>query len=217
MTDTVLSDTHVLVVGGTGTIGEAIAGNVASAGARVTLTSRSAETAQAAAANYDDAHDVTGVAYDATDHDGVQRLVDAGPYDHAVIAEADLCFDGLSDISREDLHALVETKLLGTMWTARHLRPHLDAKGSLVLISGMLSRRPTQAAPLAAVNGAIESLGRALAHEWAPLRVNVISPGGIGTTGLGDHAGAPGDVGRLVTAVLANRWINGTVLDIHGG
>ncbi len=87
----------------------------------------------------------------------------------------------------------------------------------MLLLSGMLSRRPVQAAPLAAVNGAIESLGRALAHEYAPLRVNVVSPGAVGASGLGDHEGAPGDVARLVTSVLTNRWVNGTVLDIHGG
>ena len=39
----------------------------------------------------------------------------------------------------------------------------------------------------------------------------------MGSTGAGSHAGGPGDVAALVTATLANRWINGTVLDIHGG
>ncbi|MEE8603082.1 SDR family NAD(P)-dependent oxidoreductase [Euzebya tangerina] len=215
MTDAVLANAHVLVVGGTGVIGKAVAGHTASAGARVTLTSRSADDASSAAGEFEG--DVSGVAYDATDHATVSNLTDGGPFDHVVITAAALSFDSLTDIDSGVLDDLVASKLLGTMWTARHLRSHVDDKGSMLFVSGMLSRRPTQAAPLAAVNGAIESLGKALAHEYAPLRVNVVSPGGIGTEGLGGHTGAPGDVAALVTATLANPWINGTVLDIHGG
>ncbi len=64
-----------------------------------------------------------------------------------------------------------------------------------------------QAVPLAAVNGAIESLGKGLAREFAPLRVNVVSPGGIGTARYGEHDGRPDDVAALVIATLANPWI----------
>lgn len=215
MTATLLADTHVLVIGGTGTIGGAIAGHAASAGARVTLTSRNGDAATAAAAAYDG--DVTGVAFDVTDHGTVAGLLEHGPFDHAVITAADNSFKGLSEITAEELDGIIATKLTGIMWTARHLRSHMDDRGSMVFISGMLSRRPTSAAPLAAINAAVETLAIGLAHEWSPLRVNCISPGALGSTGAGGHAGAPGDVAALVTATLANRWINGTVLDIHGG
>lgn len=216
MTDFVLDAQHVLVVGGTGTLGGAIAGHAASAGARVTLTSRDAAEATAAAEAIV-IGEARGVAFDVTDHGSVAAVVDTGPYDHVVVASADLSFASLTDISGDDLQALVDTKLLGTMWTVRHLRPHISPRGSVLLLSGMLSRTPGGAAPLSAVNGAIESLGRALAQEYAPVRVNVISPGGVGTSGAGGHAGAPGDVAALATSVLANRWVNGAVLDIHGG
>ena len=215
MTDAVLAGAHVLVVGGTGKIGGAIAGHAVSAGARVTITSRSAEGAAQAAANYDG--DVTGIGFDVTDHETVDALLAAGPFDHAVITAADNAFKGLSDITAEELDAIIAVKLKGIMWTARHLRPRMDEKGSMLFISGMLSRRPAGAAPLAAINAAVETLAPALAQEWAPLRVNVVSPEAMGSTGAGSHAGGPGDVAALVTATLANRWINGTVLDIHGG
>lgn len=214
MTHETLRDAHVLVVGGTGTLGQAIVAAAASTGARVTLTSRSAETAAQTAEAHDG--DLTGVAYDATDHGTVANLVGAGPYDHVVVTAADLSFDSLTDISSGDLDDLVSSKLLGTMWTAKHLRDHIADDGSLLLISGMLSRNPVQAAPLAAVNGAIESLGRGLAHEWSPLRVNVISPGGVGAAMVGAHEGRPEDVAALALATMANPWINATVLDIHG-
>jgi len=215
MTDAVLSDTHVLVIGGTGRMGRAITGHAVSAGARVTLTSRNAESAAAAANEYDGP--VDGIAFDVTDHATVPALQAAGPFDHAVITAADNSFKGLSEITAEELDGIIATKLTGIMWTARHLRPLLDDRGSLLFISGMLSRRPSTAAPLAAVNAAVETLAVGLAHEWSPLRVNCISPGALGDEGAGGHAGSPGDVAALVTATFANRWINGTVLDIHGG
>lgn len=215
MTDSVLADAHVLVVGGTGTLGGAIAGHALSAGARVTITSRSAESAERAAAAYEG--DVTGVGFDVTDHDTVDALLAAGPFDHAVVTAAVNAFKGLSEITADELDTMIAVKLKGVMWTARHLRPRMDEKGSMTFVSGMMSRQPGGAAPVSAVSAAVEALAPALAQEWAPLRVNVISPGGIGSTGAGSHAGAPGDVAALVTATMANRWINGTVLDIHGG
>ena len=47
-------------------------------------------------------------------------------------------------------------------------------------MSGAFSQRPLKGAPAyGACNGAIESLGKALAVELAPIRVNVVSPGTI--------------------------------------
>lgn len=209
-----LHDQHVLVIGGTGRIGGAVVDLARQAGARVTLTSRRVEAAHQAAAGRDG---VTGIAFDVTDHDTVPALHAAGPFDHAVITAADNSFDGLSEISAEDLDGIIATKLTGVMWTARHLRPLLREDGSLAVISGMLSRRPGGAAPLTAINAAVEALAPALAQEWAPLRVNVVSPEALGSSGAGGHEGTAGDVAALLCSVMANPWINGTVLDIHGG
>ena len=49
-----------------------------------------------------------------------------------------------------------------------------------MLMSGAFSQRPLKGgAAYGACNGAIESLGKALAVELAPIRVNVVSPGTI--------------------------------------
>jgi NAD(P)-dependent dehydrogenase (short-subunit alcohol dehydrogenase family) len=212
---------HVLVVGGTGRMGRAVAARALAAGARVTVTSRSAGTAQAAAAELAEAAGpdarAAGVAYDATDHASVPGLLAAGPFDHAVITAAENDFSGLSDIAPDALDRLIDSKLRGTMWTARHLRPQMAERGCIVLFSGMLSRRPTGSAPVAAVSAAVEALGIALAHEWAPLRVVVVSPGALGTSGIGGHEGTADDVAAVVLAALSNPWVNATVLDVHGG
>jgi NAD(P)-dependent dehydrogenase (short-subunit alcohol dehydrogenase family) len=108
-----------------------------------------------------------------------------------------------------------------------------------MLFSGAYSRRPASGMSiLAAVNGAIEALGRALALELAPVRVNVVSPGLI--QGTSAYAGMPeaarnamyahaashlpagmvGDADSVAgpaLALLASPYATGTVLDIDGG
>ncbi|WP_267888837.1 SDR family oxidoreductase [Streptomyces sp. NRRL F-5755] len=62
----------------------------------------------------------------------------------------------------------------------RHAAPRLSQDGSVVLMSGAASVRPAGPAPAyVACNAAIEGLGRGLAVELAPIRVNVVSPGMI--------------------------------------
>lgn len=91
---------------------------------------------------------------------------------------------------------------------------------------------------LAAVDGAIESLGRVAALELAPMRVNTIVPGQIDTplwrTRLSEDAaqahfgnvdadlpvgyrGQPAHVADAVMALMSNPFITGATLDIDGG
>jgi NAD(P)-dependent dehydrogenase (short-subunit alcohol dehydrogenase family) len=54
--------------------------------------------------------------------------------------------------------------------------------GSITLFFGISSRKPrARTAALCAINAAVETLGRALAVELAPVRVNVVAPGIIDT------------------------------------
>ena len=87
------------------------------------------------------------------------------------------------------------------------------------------------------VNGAVEALGRALAVELAPVRVNVLSPGFVQGTQAYDEmpatareamfaaaarlpAGIVGDADSVAgpaVAVLASPYVTGVVLDVDGG
>ena len=116
--------------------------------------------------------------------------------------------------------------------------PFLDAHGSISLTSGQLGRKvvPGQFIKIG-INAATEALGKQLAKELAPRRVNVISPGVIDTpayAGLAEEqrlamfakAGSALPVGRVGQAeevaagyVLAmeNGYVTGSVIDIDGG
>lgn len=90
---------------------------------------------------------------------------------------------------------------------------------------------------IAAANGALEALARALALELAPIRVNVVSPGWVDTpiweTIAGDdkterlaamaerlpvgRIGQPTDIAQAFVALMNNGFITGTLLHVDGG
>lgn len=91
----------------------------------------------------------------------------------------------------------------------------------MTLISGSSGRKQGAAFGVwTALHGSIEALARAAAIELAPIRVNVVSAGGIGMRPdrqLTEHAGMPVDVAAAVMAVINNPAITGAVLDVDGG
>jgi NAD(P)-dependent dehydrogenase (short-subunit alcohol dehydrogenase family) len=66
----------------------------------------------------------------------------------------------------------------GKFWSQYRCARHAQVGCSILFFSGAYNRRPAKGVSIvAAVNGAIEALGRVLAVELAPIRVNVMSPG----------------------------------------
>jgi NAD(P)-dependent dehydrogenase (short-subunit alcohol dehydrogenase family) len=90
---------------------------------------------------------------------------------------------------------------------------------------------------VAAINGGLESLARALAVELGPIRVNVVSPGWIDTpiwefvAGEAKAAtleamakrlpvgriGHPDDIADAIRFLMRNGFVTGTVLHVEGG
>ena len=114
----------------------------------------------------------------------------------------------------------------------------MQPTGSITLFSGVLSRKPSpDMVAVAAINAAVEGLGRALAVELAPVRVNVISPGLVKTAaydGMSDEqregiyqtaaahlpvrrVGEPEDIADMALQIMTNPYLTGAVLDIDGG
>lgn len=204
-----LATRHVLVIGGSGSIGSEVVQLALRDGARVTATS------------IDDGFpDIDGIDWrvlDVTDHGAVGGLLsDVGDVTDIVVAGATRPFASLAEMSGDDLTGLVDSKLWGAFHVGRAAGEHLPENGTLTFISGLLAAYPDAASPVAAVSAAVESLARGLAVELAPIRVNCVSPEALGSTGRGTHEGNATDVAEAIISLVTNEWMSGTVLEIHG-
>ena len=231
-----LSKQKVLVIGGSSGMGMAIATAAAQAGAEVLIASRSESKLKEAAAKIG-----SGVKWhpvDFTDEISVKRLFDfAGPIDHLVIPGSAVRTGSLKDLPVADAKSSMDSKFFGPYLAVKYAQ--VNPQGSIILFSGILSRRPDKGSPiLAAINSAVETLGKALAVELAPVRVNVISPGMTRDTGayLGmshqareemfssvaqslpvKRVGLPSDIASVAVELMSNSFITGTVIDVDGG
>jgi len=118
------------------------------------------------------------------------------------------------------------------------LRKDLRAGGSITFFAGIWSQRPApKASAAAAINSAIEGLGRALALELAPIRLNTISPGMVAPPLYGvmapekreamfKEAAASIPARRVATAeeialgvlyLMSSEYSTGTALFVDGG
>ncbi|MEM1256226.1 MAG: SDR family oxidoreductase [Cyanobacteria bacterium P01_H01_bin.21] len=230
-----LENKKVVVIGGSSGIGLAIAKEAASAKAKVVIASRSPQHLEEALAEIEENILIYPVDIEnkASLQDFFQR---EGVVDHLVITAGAVKMGNFIDMSVEDAIASMNSKFFGAY---RALKTStVCAGGSITLISGTLSRRPTKGTVVAAaINAAIEGLGRALAIELAPVRVNVISPGLIETPLYDDlpadkreelyqskvdslpvgRAGCSEDVSSVAMMLMTNGYTTGTVVDVDGG
>jgi NAD(P)-dependent dehydrogenase (short-subunit alcohol dehydrogenase family) len=160
----------------------------------------------------------------------------SGPVDHVVVTAAQLRTGPFKTVSMDDMRATMESKFWGAWRVARSA--DIRAGGSLTLVTGFLSVRPRpNSAIVGSVNGALESLARALALELAPVRVNAVSPGVIDTpiraampeearrdmlakTAASLPVGRVGqgeDIARQILAFMANGFATGSIVYIDGG
>ncbi|WP_457325377.1 SDR family NAD(P)-dependent oxidoreductase [Roseateles sp. P5_E11] len=91
----------------------------------------------------------------------------------------------LADLTEEDIDAVLDTNLRGTLLTAKYAIPHLRRPGgSIITVSSLWGRQGGALLPVySATKGASESLARALAVELGGegIRVNCVAPGFIKT------------------------------------
>lgn len=174
----ITSSTRVVVLGGTSGIGLAVARLAAERGAQVTVgsrnpasVSRAIETAPAG---------VSGHTVDASSTKELAAFFDlVGDFDHFVYTAADpLQATTLADYTVEKGEAFFSLRLVHALDAVRLAVPHLTATGSIVLTSGTAAFKGGPGWVLGcAASGAMVSVGRSLAVELAPIRVNVVAPG----------------------------------------
>jgi NAD(P)-dependent dehydrogenase (short-subunit alcohol dehydrogenase family) len=176
-----LENKTVVVIGGSSGMGLAVAENASRSGARVVIASRSQDKLAAAAGRI--GGDVHWQVVDSTKEASVEDLFERlGAVDHLVIPGSSVKTGPLRELPLADGMFTMQSKFWGPYLCAKYAR--INPGGSITFFSGILSRRPGQNdAVLAAVNAAVEAMGRALAKDLAPVRVNVISPGMTAGTG----------------------------------
>jgi NAD(P)-dependent dehydrogenase (short-subunit alcohol dehydrogenase family) len=229
---------HVVITGGSSGIGLTLAEDLVQRGARVTLVGRDPAKLDAAARRLGSSASTAQV--DVTDEQAVAAFFAAiDSLDHLVTAAAGTARGTVVELDVAKARALFESKYWGQYHCAKYAAPKLAATGSMVLFSGWISRKPMAGvSTLAAVDAAIEALGRTLALEIAPRRVNVITPGMIDTplwsarltpeqqrahfakmaeTLPVGRAGTAADVAHAVRFLLENGFTTGAVIDIDGG
>ena len=232
---------RVLVVGGSSGIGLALAERLLADGAEVTIAGRSAARLAQAQARLGGEGRVRAVALDIADEAQVAGLfARSGPLDHIVTTAADIAggYELLGSLDLAAARRVADSKVFGPLLLAKHGAPVLAATGSLTFTSGIAAYRPSaRGAVVAAVNGALDALGKALAIELAPLRVNVVSPGWVDTpiwSAVAGEAkteklaamaqrlpvgriGAPEDIADAIRFVMGNGFVTGSVLHVEGG
>lgn len=169
-----LGNARVLVLGGSSGIGHAVATMAANSGAHVAIASRSAEKlaqARSATPAIAEAHVLDMAHYEEV----AGFFSELADWDHVIVAGSDTASGPLRELPLPAAYAAMQNKFWGAYHVARACR--VRPGGSLTLVSGVFSIRPSKAAVLqGAINAALEGLMRGLALELAPVRVNAISP-----------------------------------------
>lgn len=232
---------RVLVIGGSSGMGLALAERLLSEGAEVTIVGRSQTRLAQALERLGGEGRLRVLSADIAQEDQVADLFRlSGPLDHIVTTAADIegAYQLLPSLAISAAQRVVDSKFIGPLLLAKHGAPVLSPTGSITFTSGIAAYRPAaRGSVVAAINGALASLAKALAVELAPIRVNVVSPGWVDTpiwaSVAGDataatlaamaqrlpagRIGQPEDIADAIRFLMRNGFVTGTVLHVEGG
>lgn len=232
----------VLVTGGLGSIGLAVARAFAGEGASILLVDARADDGSAVAAlKAAGAADARAIQADVADEDAVEAAVDAaiagfGSLDVIVNVAGMMIYKPVVELTGADWRRLLDVNLISAaLFTGQALR-RMRAGGAVVNIASVHARRTSPlVAPYAAAKAGLVSLTRSAAIEGKPLgiRVNAILPGAVDTPML--HAspnirsgaevidpadlGQPEDIAALAQFLASDaaRFITGEDVVADGG
>ncbi|MEV0636720.1 SDR family oxidoreductase [Streptomyces sp. NPDC050619] len=229
---------RIVVIGGTGGIGFAVAEAAAREGAEVVVASRRKESVEAALERLPQGAE--GQVLDVKDEDAVRGFFGRiGDFDHLVFTAGEsLLMESVAESDLGRARSFLDTRLWGAYTAVKYGAPSIREGGSVVLTTGTVARRPMPGTSVAAsLCGAMESLTRALALELAPVRVNVVEPGMVRTELWRDlpeeareglfaataqslpvgRVGEPEDVAEAYLYLMRGGFSTGSVVVVDGG
>lgn len=235
-----LAGKNILIIGGGSGIGFAVAEAALTAGAKVVVASSNADKIKSAATRL--GNGVAAVRLDVTNEAEVADFFAASTaFDHIAFTAGD--WGGprrapLAELDLDQAAALFKVRFWGAVAVAKHGGKTLPAGGSLTLTDGMIAHRPQKGSAIStSMTGAVEHLTRALAVEFAPVRVNAVCPGLV-RTGIWDRipedrreaelkqmtsrqplprVGEPHEIAEAYIYLMRGGYTTGQVLYVEGG
>ena len=190
-----------LLTGASRGLGFATARVLVDEGARVLISSRSAESVDAAVASLGGTPAASGIPADLADADAAERLVAEardrlGTIDGVLISVGGPAPGGVLGSSEESWRAGVESVLLGPLRLVRALVPHLAEGAAIGFVLSVSVKQPI--GHLAISNGLRPGLAmtaKALADELGPRGIRVLGllPGTVATDRITEIEAASGD------------------------
>ncbi len=230
-----MSDSTVVIVGGTSGIGLRLAETYASRGSSVVITGRDLDRATKVAATVNGPGKVRGLALDlAAPAEIAPSLADLGAVDRLVLSAVDRDENTVADYDITRALKLVTLKLVGYTEVVHALLDRMGPNASILLFGGLALRRPYPGSTtVTTVNGGVVGMVHTMAAELAPIRVNGLHPGIVGDSPYWadkpvvlENVSARTPLGRPVTMdevvdatifLLENGAVNGINLDVDGG
>lgn len=231
-----LTGQRVLIIGGAKYLGAAVARAASSDGAHVIIGARDLAKADTLAAELRDAETIH---FDVADEESIRMAAQSlGAVDHIVVTASAHHNVPVAELEHDGILGAFEAKIIGPMLVAKHFAPLIPPTGSFLLFSGTAAWNPSPGLTVMGVtNGAVAFLASHLAKEFAPIRVNAISPGitdsgtwdgldeaskqglydGGAAGSLAGRVGTPEDIADAVTWLLGNGYVSGETIHVDGG
>lgn len=214
----------VLIIGGSSGIGLALAQQVREQGGNVIIASKSAEQQAPELRKISNLKECKYFSFDITQESEIKKLLGKiGFIDHiAITVKSPLIVAPFLELNTPDVRHAFETKLWGQYNIAELAYKQIKSGGSIVFSSGTLGVRPYFGfSTMSMINGAVESLCKALALEIAPIRVNAVSPGFTTLKemenkiplGLGKFS----QIAEAYLFLINNSYLTGTTIFSDGG
>lgn len=236
-----LDNKTVMVVGASSGIGRAVAHSSSQLGAEVILSSRSAEKLEQVRQNLYNSAKAQVIPFDYRNLDEVRSaLKPIKRIDHLVIpavAEENAKRGRFVELSDEIMRSSFD-KFWGQVYVSQIAIPKIASNGSITLFSSVSAFHPPQPnsglSVMNTVHAAVATLGKSLALELSPIRVNVVVPGVVLTNVWtleqqenmkrwmesslpSKHSGQPEDIAHAVLYLMTNQYATGTLHFIDGG